>query len=212
MKLIPRRKQKLINETLKFLLAEIEQVDSRTAKALRQKINGRGTPVYFKILPKQNVINSKVKMGQRFETKGLTTTIYDAQTKKPIAHVITIPEEQFFTRQGNRLAVRKQGIVTLLHELKHLSRAGFEGPKIMEELEADLFTIKMLKALRMEKERKEYVESRPLFKKVLEKAKAKKERAIRARILKAREEQRLKKLKEMIYEKRGAEEEYARRR
>ena len=212
MKLIPREKQKIINETLKFLLSEIEEEEPRTAKLLKQKINNKQVPVYFKLLPKQRAINSKIYEGQKLETKGLTTTIYNPKTRQPVAHIITIPERQFFELHNGKIFVKKQGIVTLLHELKHLSRANFKGPRIMEELEADLFTVKMLKKLRMENERQEYIKSRPVFKRVLEAARARKEKAVRARILKAEEEQKkMKRLKE-IYEKRSAEEEYERRR
>ena len=125
------------------------------------------------------------------QTKGLTTTIYHPETKQPLAHIITLPEEEFFAVKNGKYAVKKQGIVTLLHELKHLSRANFKHDKIMEELEADLFTVKMLKKLRLEKERKQYIESRPLFKKVIEKYKQKQAQKIKARLLKKAQEEKL---------------------
>ncbi len=180
-KVMPSKKQKIINETLKFLLNEIEQVEPHTAQLLREKINSK--QVSFKILPKQKAINSKEFGDYKMETKGLTTTFYYPQTGEVVRHVITLPEEQFFAIHNGKIAVKKQGIVTLLHELKHLSRAGFEGPTLLEELEADLFTVKMLKKLRLKKEEQEYMGSRPVFKKLINKYKERKAREIKARIL-----------------------------
>jgi len=214
---MPNKKQKLINETLKYLLSEIEKVEPNTAKLLRQKINGKKVPVYFKVLPKQKTIKTSTYKGTKMQTKGLTTTIYYPENNKPLAHIITLPEKEFFSKRNGRIAIKKNGIVTLLHELKHLSRANFQGPRIMEELEADLFTVKMLKQLQFEKERREYIESRPLFKKLLMKARERMARTVKAKILTAKKEkklmeEKLKKMKQMkLYGERDAEVEYRRR-
>ena len=81
-RVMPSQKQKIINETLKFLLHEIEQVEPHTAKLLREKINGKQAPVYFKVLPKQKSINVSQFEGYKMETKGLTTTLYHPETKQ----------------------------------------------------------------------------------------------------------------------------------
>ncbi len=170
-RIMPEKKRKLVDVTIRFLLKRISEVDPRAAKELKAKISHRaGVPVFFRVIPKTTAIKqgwvNTPKGRFLVKTKGMTTTVFDA-SKKPLMYVITIGEDQFFVKSRKALAVRKKGLATLLHELGHLSRAHKPLPRLEEEMAADAFTIAMLRKLGLEKEARVYVESRPTAKALL---------------------------------------------
>lgn len=160
------KKRELVNKAVNLLVKEIGSFDAQAAKNLREKITHKAeAPVYFMVMPQMKHLKTQVvnlpKIGKvLLKTEGETMTIY--QGKKPLFHVISIGEKGFFTRQKNRYAITLKGIEVLTHELSHVSRPHFNENRVLKELEADIFTLRVLKRLGATERMKAYIESRPI--------------------------------------------------
>lgn len=175
---MPAEKAMFVNRTAGLLVDLISKVDGRVGETLQNRMRpGAAFPVYIRMLPKAMYVKSGVyshPAGGKVlvRTEGLTTTVSanGPHGNVPLFQVITIGENHLLTRTAKGYAVKLGGIETLAHELRHVSRIRpgavmnelTARQRLLEELEADVFTLKMLRALGAKQRMAAYVEGRPI--------------------------------------------------
>jgi len=161
-RVMDKSKARVINSLSSALIKRLERFDPEAAEKLRNRIrNGR---VYV-LTPAERVLHEERIRTQYGEvvkrTHGLTTSYFVRGSREPVVQFITIPEASLFEHgPGNRLALKKKGLTTFVHEFFHVAMPGKFSSRLVEETAADIWTARTLLEAGMRKEAEVYLSGR----------------------------------------------------